>query len=173
VIVTPAFGALAVLYAMYGDGRPCFSVTWPATGNDRGGGKRGSPGRLQQRFMLLDVGARDRDRKIRRDVESDYRAAVAALAMAMISDPALGHPQFRFVGPKSPPNLNRLSWFSTTPYLSVIVGELQAEPARWSTRLENYFWLSCRHGNGECQSCPRGPGRGVAISCAFIRVLHR
>jgi hypothetical protein len=72
-----------------------------------------------------------------------YTAAVRALATGALSDPALGDARFvssRRIGD----DLNRLSWFSTTPYLSVLVA-----PGFAPTRLvvdpdSNYFWLSCR-----------------------------
>jgi hypothetical protein len=71
----------------------------------------------------------------------DYKAAVAALAMSDESDPALGNISF-VSSERIPADLNRLSWFSTTPYLSVIVtnftpNRLVIDPAG------NYFWLSC------------------------------
>ena len=70
-----------------------------------------------------------------------YRTAVAALATGDESDPALGNPRF-VSSERIASNLNRLSWFSTTPYLSVIVANfmpnrLVIDPTG------NYFWLSC------------------------------
>jgi hypothetical protein len=47
-----------------------------------------------------------------------YRAAVAALAIGDESDPALGDPRF-VSSDRIAPDLSPLSWFSTTPYLSV------------------------------------------------------
>jgi hypothetical protein len=72
---------------------------------------------------------------------SRYREAIATLAMSQDSDPALGDP--RFVSSKrGPPDLTPLEWFSTIPYLSVILANfrpnrLVIDPAG------NYFWLSC------------------------------
>jgi hypothetical protein len=70
-----------------------------------------------------------------------YRAAAAALALGDESDPALGNPHF-VSSERIASDVNRLSWFSTTPYLSVIVANfrpnrLVIDPAG------NYFWLSC------------------------------
>jgi len=72
---------------------------------------------------------------------TDYRTAVAALATGNQSDPALGNPHF-VSSERIASHLNRLSWFSTTPYLSVIVANfvpnrLVIDP------IGNYFWLSC------------------------------
>jgi hypothetical protein len=72
---------------------------------------------------------------------TDYRAEVAALAMGQESDPALGDPRF-VSSDRITPRASPLSWFSTTPYLSVILANflpnrLVIDPAG------NYFWLSC------------------------------
>jgi hypothetical protein len=74
---------------------------------------------------------------------TQYKAAVRALATGTESDPQLGSPLFvssQHVGP----DLNRLEWNSTVPFLSVLL-----VPDLTPTRLvvapsANYFWLSCR-----------------------------
>jgi hypothetical protein len=71
-----------------------------------------------------------------------YKAAVRALAAGSNSDPALGDRLFvssQRIGEK----LNRLSWNSTTPYLSILLA-----PGLLPSRLvvdptTRYFWLSC------------------------------
>ena len=72
---------------------------------------------------------------------SDYRNAIAALAMGNESDAALGDPRFVSAGRVSPA-LAPMSWFSTIPYLSIILSNfspnrLVIDPTG------NYFWLSC------------------------------
>ena len=72
---------------------------------------------------------------------TDYRAAITALATGQDSDPALGDPRF-VSSARISPSLDTLSWFSTIPYLSVILANfspnrLVIDPAG------NYFWLSC------------------------------
>lgn len=72
---------------------------------------------------------------------SDYRSAIAALAMGGESDPALGDPRFVSAG-RVAPALASMSWFSTIPYLSIILSNfspnrLVIDPTG------NYFWLSC------------------------------
>src|SRR6185295_5861372 len=62
-------------------------------------------------------------------------------AMSGNSDPALGDPRFVSTARISPA-LAPLSWFSTIPYLSIILSNfspnrLVVDPAG------NYFWLSC------------------------------
>ena len=72
---------------------------------------------------------------------SDYRNAIAMLAMSNESDPALSNPRF-ISAERIPAALAPLSWFSTIPYLSIILSNfspnrLVIDPAG------NYFWLSC------------------------------
>jgi hypothetical protein len=71
----------------------------------------------------------------------DYRDAIAGLAMGSESDPALGDPRF-VSAERISPTLAPLSWFSTIPYLSIILSNfspnrLVIDPAG------NYLWLSC------------------------------
>jgi len=70
-----------------------------------------------------------------------YRAAVRTLSLDAAADPQLGAP-FLVSSKRVGADLNRLSWFSTTPYLSALVADfrpkrLVVDPAG------NYFWLSC------------------------------
>ncbi len=81
----------------------------------------------------------------------DYRDAVAGLATSGQSDPKLGDPRF-VSAERIRPALAALSWFSTVPYLSIILtnfapNRLVIDPAG------NYFWLSCETAtkNGEAQ----------------------
>jgi hypothetical protein len=72
---------------------------------------------------------------------TSYRNAIAVLATGQEADPSLGNPQF-VSSKRISPSLDSLSWFSTTPYLSVILANfsptrLVIDPAG------NYFWLSC------------------------------
>jgi hypothetical protein len=70
-----------------------------------------------------------------------YKGAVRALALGSASDPALGDPRF-VSSQRISPELNRLSWFSTVEYLSIIVADFK--PARIVVDpAGNYFWLSC------------------------------
>jgi hypothetical protein len=75
-------------------------------------------------------------------VWTDYRSAMRALAMSTASDPELG--DHRFVSAvRIKQASDRLSWNSTTPFLSVLVS-----PGFAPTRLVvdpdvNYFWFSC------------------------------
>lgn len=71
----------------------------------------------------------------------DYRDAVAMLATSGQSDAGLGDPRF-VSAERIRPALASVSWFSTVPYLSIILSNfapnrLVIDPAG------NYFWLSC------------------------------
>ena len=138
VIVTPVLGALAVLSAMHEDGHP----TFPFPGLERALAAMQSRGSrpLAAAFLLLTlVHAIETGKFI--SAWEHYRAAIAALATGNASDPVLGDRHFvssdRIAG-----DLNRLSWFSTTPYLSAIAANLR--PNRLVIDpVGNYFWLSC------------------------------
>jgi hypothetical protein len=74
---------------------------------------------------------------------TQYKAAIRTLATGMASDPQLGSPLF-VSSERIRPDLNRLDWNSTTPFLSVLVApglnpsRLVVDPSA------GYFWLSCR-----------------------------
>ena len=99
-----------------------------------------------------------------------YKSAVAALATGNASDPALGDP--RFVSSKRiGPELNQLSWNSTTPYLSVIVANL-APNKLVVDPTANYFWLSCKTATANYEAQRSVP----SMSRDLVRIyacLHR
>jgi hypothetical protein len=140
IIMTPPFGILAVVYAMHDDERRRSSFPYLA-------------------HMALAVESRLNPRAIAGAILltmlvyavetakfvwawTEYKAAVRTLAVGTDSDPTLGNAQFvssRRIGA----DLNRLSWNSTTPYLSVLVAPGLA-PARLVVDPgAGYFWLSC------------------------------
>jgi hypothetical protein len=103
---------------------------------------------------------------------SGYKAAVRALAMGTVSDPALGDPRF-VSSARIHPALDRLAWFSTTPYLSILLA-----PGFVPNRLVvdhqggRYFWLSCATATAN----ERADGVIPVESRSLIRVyscLHR
>jgi hypothetical protein len=138
VLLTPMFGTLATLDALSRDGRLPVAMrgldrvrTWPRDGGTRP---------LAAVFIILTLVHVVETAKFVAGWRH-YRAEVAALATGNESDPALGDPRFVSSG-RIASNLNQLSWFSTTPYLSVIVANfmpnrLVIDPSG------NYFWLSC------------------------------
>jgi hypothetical protein len=139
VIVTPILGALASVHAVLFDksipaaARLSRALTIPSNGL--------AIRTLTGAFLLVMAVHAVQTAKFISEW-TRYRAAVAALAMGSASDPALGDPRF-VSSERIDPDLNRLSWFSTTQYLSAIVANFTP------TRLvvdpkNNYFWLSCR-----------------------------
>jgi hypothetical protein len=140
LVVTPMLGALAGMHALSAEGRlrgyPFLSaMVVAATGH--------LATRLAAGAMVLVMLVHTVETAKFVTAWTHYTAAVRALATGALSDPALGDARFvsaRRIGD----DLNRLSWFSTTPYLSVLVA-----PGFAPTRLvvdpdSNYFWLSCR-----------------------------
>jgi hypothetical protein len=138
VIVTPVFGALAALDAMSGDGQLTPSLSGLERAMIAARNRWGRP--LAAGLMLLTLVHGIETVKFVA-AWSHYRAAVRALSIGEASDPLLGNPHF-VSSDRIAADLNELSWFSTTPYLSVIVANfmpnrLVIDPAG------NYFWLSC------------------------------
>jgi hypothetical protein len=72
-----------------------------------------------------------------------YKAAVRALATGTASDPALGNPRF-VSSNRISADLNRLSWESTTQFLSVLVAPNFAPSRLVIGPPDQYVWLSCR-----------------------------
>jgi hypothetical protein len=71
-----------------------------------------------------------------------YKSAIRGLATGTESDPALGNPPF-VSSQRIGPDLNRLAWNSTTPYLSVLVAPGLAPNRLVIDPDTGYFWLSC------------------------------
>jgi hypothetical protein len=137
VLLTPMFGVLAALSALSREGR--LAVAIPSLDRAIASLKHGARP-LAAAFMLVTLVHVVETAKFVTGW-TQYRAAVAALATGNQSDPALGDPRF-VSSERIAPSASQLSWFSTTPYLSVIVANfvpnrLVIEPAG------NYFWLSC------------------------------
>jgi len=138
VLVTPLLGIAAGLYAMRADG-----LTLPTPSLERLLTKLTSSGAVQATigaFLLVTVVHAVETAKFVVAWEH-YKSTLAALATGSASDPALGDPRF-VSSDRIGPDLNRLSWNSTTPYLSVITANLVpnrlvVDPAA------NYYWLSC------------------------------
>lgn len=101
----------------------------------------------------------------------DYKAAVRALATGNASDPNLGDPLF-VSSKRIGASLNRLSWNSTTPFLSVLVAP-ELKPTRLVIDPDaGYFWLSCKTATRSEQTSAAIP----AVGRRLIRLhacLHR
>jgi hypothetical protein len=167
VIVTPAFGALAVLSTWPGDGEP--ALLFPRLQRAITAARSRFAKPLAAVFVVITLVHLVETAKFV-VAWRNYKAAVAALAMSDESDPALGNARFAS-SERIPAGLNRLSWFSTTPYLSVIVANftpnrLVIDPAG------NYFWLSCATATANAKAISATP----AESRDLVRIyscLHR
>ena len=139
VIATPMLGALAALYALRADGR--LSLPMPFLARFMGAlTSRVTARAIAGAFMLVMLVHAIETAKFV-TAWTKYKAAVFALATGAASDPTLGDPHF-VSSDRIGRDLNRLSWFSTTQFLSVLVAKFAP------TRLvvdptANYFWLSC------------------------------
>jgi hypothetical protein len=102
---------------------------------------------------------------------SEYKSAVQSLARSSVSDPTLGDSQF-VSSQRISSTLNRVSWFSTTHFMSVLVAP-NLSPARLVIDpASNYFWLSCRAATKTLENASAVP----AISRLLIgkySCLHR
>jgi hypothetical protein len=90
--------------------------------------------------------------------------------MSDASDPGLGNVSF-VSSDRIPADLNRLSWFSTTPYLSVIVANFM--PSRLVIDPNgNYFWLSCATATANAKAIGATPAEGRDL-VRIYSCLHR
>ena len=166
VIVTPVFGALATLGTHEG-GRPAFSV--PGLTSAMAAVRNRGAGPLAAIFMLLTLVHVIETGKFVA-AWTDYRTAVTALAQGDQSNPDLGDPRF-VSSERISASLNRLSWFSTTPYLSVIAANflpnrLVIDPAG------NYFWLSCASATANEEAARAVPAEARRL-VRIYSCLHR
>jgi hypothetical protein len=140
LIATPVLGALAAVQALDADGRlnlrgPFLSRLIAALTGDVTA--RAAVGAL---LLVMLVHAVETAKFV--TAWTNYNASVRALATGAASDPALGDPQF-VSSQRISADVNRLSWPSTTHFLSVLVAPDFA-PARLVVDPDaNYFWLSC------------------------------
>jgi hypothetical protein len=139
LIATPMLGAFAAFHAVDADGRLNFPLPFmqqikALMALDLKGPAAGLL------FLVLLVHVVETSKFV--TAWTRYKSAVQALAMDSDSNPALGDARF-VSATRIGSALDRLSWPSTTPYLSVLVA-----PAFTPKRLvvdprANYFWTSC------------------------------
>ena len=176
LVVTPVIGGIAALCVLRAEGRLWLPVpvlarlaailTDGAHALTRGAPARAAAGALA---LVTLVHAVETGKFVA--AWTQYKAAVRALAMGTASDPALGDPRF-VSSHRIDPGLNRLSWLTTTPFLSVLLApglvpqRLVVDPSA------GYFWLSCE----KATASERGDGAIPVESRRLIRVhacLHR
>jgi hypothetical protein len=137
VLLTPAFGAFAALSAMIGDGiivRPTTPPFLLISSSQQ------AICALAGAFAIVTlIHAVETEKFV--SAWTDYRKAIAALAMGQEADPSLGNPHFVSFARVSP-SLTPLSWFSTIPYLSASLANFSPNSLVIDPK-GNYFWLSC------------------------------
>jgi hypothetical protein len=137
VIATPPLGALAAITAVTREaigfnrlGKLQLALVWP-------GGKLCA---LASIFLVANlIHVTETGKFVTSWIE--YRNAIAVLAMSSKFDPALGDPRF-VSAERMSPLLAPLAWFSTIPYLSIIVSDFRPNRLVIDPK-GNYFWLSC------------------------------
>jgi hypothetical protein len=144
LIATSVLGLLAAVYALGADGRlnrpvsflPCLMGALTS-----GVAVRATTGAL---LLVVLIHAVETVKFV--TAWTDYKAAMRALATGVAFDPTLGDPHF-VSSERIGAGLNRLSWSSTTNFLSVLVAPKFA-PARLVVDPKdpnaNYFWFSCK-----------------------------
>lgn len=162
LILTPAFGIAAAVHAMDGDAR--LRSPLPFLSGLAGAIERAANPRLIAGAFMLTL--------LVHTVETtkfvwgwtQYKAAIASLAAGTASDPVLGDAAF-VSAKRIEPALNRLSWHSTTPFLSVLVAP-GMKPARLVVDPgTGYFWLSC-------ETAKRSEQRSTAIPPESRRLIR-
>jgi hypothetical protein len=99
-----------------------------------------------------------------------YKEAVRRLAMSEKSDPALGDP--RFVSSQRVDADPRLSWFSTTPFFTVLVAPGFAPARLVVDPTANYFWLACATATAS-EEAARALPRDARRLLRLYSCLHR
>ncbi len=169
VIVTPMLGVLAAVHALRADGQPILAI--PGLARIMTALSSRAIARLIGGAFLLVMLVHAVETAKFVMAWTKYKAAVAALATGTASDPSLGDPHF-VSSDRIGADRNRLSWFSTTPYLSVIVANFAPTRLVVDPRANNYFWLSCETATANLKADRAVP----AESRRLVRVnacLHR
>ena len=138
LIATPVLGMLAAAHALRASGRLNFAI--PFMRRSIAALATSAVTRLAAGAMVLVtlVHIVETEKFVR--AWRDYEVAVRTLATGALSDPADPH----FVSSdRIDPELNRLSWSSTTHFLSVLVTPRFAPVRLVIDPNANYFWLSC------------------------------
>ena len=141
LIVTPVLGALAAAQALAADTQPERSeVRWLAQLARACVDSVAARAICGAFLLVMLVHAVETTKFV--TAWTDYKAAVRALARGAASDPKLGDSHF-VSSTRISADLNRLSWNSTTPFLSVLLAPGFAPARLVVDPAANYFWLSC------------------------------
>ena len=140
VVVTPVLGLLASVQALSADSRPMLPIPGLARIVTLLSCRAVARAVIGAFVLVMLVHAVETGKFV--TAWTKYKAAVAALATGTASDPALGDPHF-VSSERIGAELNRLAWYSTTPYLSVVLAKFAPTRLVVDPRPYNYFWLSC------------------------------
>jgi len=141
LIVTPVLGALAAAQALAADTQPERSeVRWLAQLARACVDSVAARAICGAFLLVMLVHAVEATKFV--TAWTDYKAAVRVLARGAASDPKLGDSHF-VSSTRISADLNRLSWNSTTPFLSVLLAPGFAPARLVVDPAANYFWLSC------------------------------
>jgi hypothetical protein len=169
VLVAPVLGALAAVQALAADGRLAPRAAFLPrllTTRANGAAIRAIAGAFA---LVLLVHAVETAKFVA--AWTGYKHAVRALALGEAADPALGDARF-VSAERIAAGLNRLSWFSTTHFLSVLVAPNFA-PARLVVDPEvSFVWLSCAAATANASADRAVPADSRALVRAH-ECLHR
>jgi hypothetical protein len=140
VLATPVLGGLATIYALQADGRLRLMTTRLPRIMQAFACKTVARAVVGAFVLVMLVHAVETAKFVA--AWADYKTAVTALATSNVSDPALGDANF-VSSDRIGADLNRMSWYSTTPYLSAIMANFAPTRLVVDPRAKNYFWLSC------------------------------
>lgn len=141
LIATPVLGALAAIYALGAAGR--LKLPFPLPQRLMSAATSGVTARAITGTIMLVMLVHAVETAKFVTAWTEYKAAVRALAMGALSDPALGDPRF-VSSDRIGSDLNRLSWSSTTQFLSVLVAPEFASKQLVVDPGAGYFWLFCK-----------------------------
>jgi hypothetical protein len=140
LLATPAFGMLAASHTLGAEGEISPAIPLLPRLMELLTGETMARAATGAIALVMLVHAVETDKFV--TAWTEYKTAVRSLAMGAVSDPALGDPRF-VSSDRLGPVLNRTSWFSTTPYLSVLIAPKLAPARLVVDPSANYFWLSC------------------------------
>ena len=169
LVVTPMLGMLAIAHALAAGGKhipalpllPNFTAVLKSSASARG---------VAAALALLTlVHAVETVKFV--TAWTQYKEAVRDLSQGQVSDPSLG--DARFVSSKRiDANLNRLSWASTTPYLSVLLAPEFAPAKLVIDPNTSFFWLSCHTANANLKAVRAVPAESRRL-IAIYSCMHR
>lgn len=100
-----------------------------------------------------------------------YKSAVRALGQGSATDPALGDARFVSTA-RLDPALDRLSWWSTTHFLSVLVAPQMSPVHLVVDPRPNWFWISCKTATRNADAIKAVPAESRHL-IALHACLHR